>query len=250
MVPLDTFLDRANAMHLTFREYWPAGMQGLGLGFESIRLSTQDQIALGSHTPLFRYFANLDQSVAFSGEFQADLNTHLNDEPKFVRLGCCSFKLPGGLPLPVRDPSQAIAEITKPNDRVADLLFHITQEKLECELFISEWHTIPEWSEFRLFIAKGELVGASQYHHQSTYGEIERHIAAIHEALGVFMQKFLPVLHLETVVADVFFEARPDGRLEARLIELNPFVRETDPCLFSWQGGGDFDKKIRFHKGA
>ena len=34
--------------------------------------------------------------------------------------------------------------------------------------------------------------------------------------------------------------------VEVELIEINPFFEMTDPCLFDWRGGGDFDRTFRY----
>lgn len=61
------------------------------------------------------------------------------------------------------------------------------------------------------------------------------------------MQKLIPMLHIEHVVADIAVTYQ-DGNFNVFLIELNPFIQRTDACLFSWSNGGDFNGRIRINR--
>jgi len=63
------------------------------------------------------------------------------------------------------------------------------------------------------------------------------------------MPDFLEAIHLDDVVFDVFVKSRTVGNEtvhETKLVEINPFSETTDPALFDWRGGGDFDGSVRF----
>ncbi|SFA62819.1 protein of unknown function, partial [Paracoccus halophilus] len=110
------------------------------------------------------------------------------------------------------------------------------------------WHDIPLWSEFRIFIRDRRVIGISQYHHQSGFAEIPANERAIKASLSDFCRDLLDALHMETVVADVFVERQDNGSFKTTLIELNPFIQRTDPCLYTWKNGGDFDGGFRYRE--
>lgn len=90
------------------------------------------------------------------------------------------------------------------------------------------------------------MIGVSQYQHQSSFPDISANEYAIKASLSDFSRDLLDALHTETVVADVFVERQEKGRFRTTLIELNPFIQRTDPCLYSWKNGGDFDGGFRY----
>ena len=163
----------------------------------------------------------------------------------FVRANLASFKDPGVPPTPLRSVGQIEALISRPNPRAAALLRRAVEGRLGASLFVSTWHDVPPWAEARLFLYQGQLIGASQYHYTRTFPEIAPRAGEIAAALRRLADALLPVLAMPSVVADAFVEPGPAG-LEARLIELNPFDFATDPCLYRWSGGGDFDFSYRY----
>lgn len=119
-------------------------------------------------------------------------------------------------------------------------------------IFIREWKDIPEWTEFRCFMRDRKLIGMSQYYYQSVYPELDQHKDVIQWGIERFFQnRFLPVIHMDHVVFDVFVsvkERHSCRQVEVKLLEINPFGPWTDPCLFSWLNQAGFDGTLRYMK--
>ena len=165
--------------------------------------------------------------------------------PCFVRTGVCSFKRPGEPLEPLQDADAIISLISTKNHNVETVLRDCREIGYSLALHISAWRDIPAWSEFRLFIRDLKIIGASQYHHQIKFPEIETHYTEIASGLSSFVKRLLPRLHLNDVVVDVSVLPDEQGGFEATLIEVNPLIVRTDPCLFTWNRGGDFDGSLR-----
>lgn len=172
--------------------------------------------------------------VAFSGT-----GAHL-------RLGLCSFKRGTGRLLPVFTAAQAMTTLRAPGPRVAGIARQVLAEDRDDALYLRPWREIPRWCEFRVFIHGGQVVGISQYHLDRSYPEIHSRGQEISGALGGLLQRLLPVLHVPDIVADVALD--PSFATPALLLEVNPYLRRTDACLFRWGQGplkGDFDGGFR-----
>ena len=88
-------------------------------------------------------------------------------------------------------------------------------------------------------------MGITQYHWRNYYPEIGFFIQDIIKVLKSAAIELLAVLHIDSVVADVYIEiSSPDNNWV--LIELNPFLEYTGACLFDWRNGGDFDNTFRY----
>ena len=109
------------------------------------------------------------------------------------------------------------------------------EQGVDCNLYVSPCEDISEHTEFRLFVRKMNVVGASRYHYQSDAPEAKSSADFVRPALSEFAMRLLDALHIDTVVADVFIRDDSNDEPNVVLIELNPFVRETDPCLYSWE---------------
>lgn len=163
----------------------------------------------------------------------------------FVRANLASFKEPGVPSTALRSVGQIEALMSRPNPRAAALLRRAVEGRLGASLFVSTWHDIPPWAEARLFLYQGQLIGASQYHHHETFPEIAPRAVEIAASLRRLADALIPVLAAPSVVADTFVAPGPAG-LEVHLVELNPFDFATDPCLYRWSRGGDFDFAYRY----
>jgi len=67
-------------------------------------------------------------------------------------------------------------------------------------------------------------------------------------AIYTFFNKFREKCHLNNVVFDVFVTMQQHSGVsfQVKLLELNPFFEKTDPCLFSWHNGENFDGSVKF----
>jgi hypothetical protein len=129
-------------------------------------------------------------------------------------------------------PSHAITLLFD-SERVYDDLHLAKSHDYLPSIVVREWQSIKEWQEFRTFIWDRKLAGISQYFYHDHYPEIQQHSQEIEEAIRREAAIIAPLLPVDNVVADFFID-RVQGRLVARLLEINPYFRHTDPCLFDW----------------
>lgn len=178
----------------------------------------------------------------------------------FVRLGSRSpkdswlgqsegFKVTAGDGL---DPLRFMLDCS---ERVADDLAAAIAHDYAPHIFVREWLEFPESLEFRCFMRGRKLVGISQYQYRDYFPELHergerQRLQWIIETF--FESQFRDACHLDDAVFDVFVKSRPVASNvalnECRLIEINPFFQWTDPCLFDWRNGGDFDGSFRLNE--
>jgi hypothetical protein len=235
----------------TFMEHWPEEVCALGPPAEQVTVSEQDRLAIGSRTQAFREMFELDELPQFTSEFKNEVDEKIASFPSGIhaRLGGCSFKKPGHFQkAPIFNCRQLAPHILQENPRVAGLLASSLQNNFEVGLFMRPWREISPWTEFRLFMKSRAFVGASQYFHRTDFTEIEANAKPIATALIDFADQFLTVSHLEDAIVDVFVEQTENYNWQAVLLDINPLIWRSDPCLFSWQNGGDFDRGLRFRR--
>ncbi len=226
---------------------WCDDLADLMLPFDRIFLSRPDLVVLGAATPGFMRNLADPCPADFSNVLKSDLAVVMTHYPMgaHLRLDLCSFKSDTGSPRTV-GVNGALWLLRRPNPRPAGLVRRGLQDGAEMSLFLFPWLPIPKWAEFRMFIREGRIIGVSQYHADGIFPEIARHEVRLQAALAAFAAQILPRLHLPDVALDVFAEPIADG-FRIRLVELNPMVQRTDPCMFTWANGGDFDGSFRFH---
>ena len=219
---------------------WPDALLGFALPHTFISVDAEDAAIWAARA------AGQATQDGFSDGFSEELASVLQDYPDgaHLKLDLCSLKQNGSVPR-IRSAQEAFSLFDRPNMRVAAALGTMLRAERDVHLALQPWQDIPRWCEFRIFVRDGRVVGVSQYHHKQAYPEIRTHLFDIQTALADFCQKLLPSLHMPHVALDVFLKRQPEGGFSVVLIELNPFVQRTDPCLFSWQQGGDFDGHLR-----
>ncbi|MGL4309558.1 MAG: hypothetical protein ACRCSU_03645 [Paracoccaceae bacterium] len=235
---------------MTFPEHYPDSVRDLMLPMVSITLSEHDAHVLGGFSMAFR--AAMTGPAAedyFSIGFLDTLDNVMAQFPDGVmpRIGYCSWKAGSISNAPAKGAKGVLQVISRDDPRVGQaMVAHVVMAE-PVVLHLRPWVKIPEWAEFRLFIRDAHVIGASQYMHRETYPPISQNEPAILAALQAMAEALLPELHVHEVVADVFVAPQGKG-FHATLIELNPFMPATDPCLFSWAKGGDFDGSFRFNR--
>lgn len=238
------------ALRQTFPEHYPDGIRDLMLPIVSIKLSQADARVLGGFSRTFRSaMTGTAAGDYFSQGFLDTLEAAMAQYPGGVmpRIGYCSWKAASISNVPANGAKGVLAFMSRDDPRVGRaMVAHVVMNE-PVVLHLRPWINIPEWAEFRMFIRDGRVIGASQYLHRKTYPEISYNEAGILAALQGFAPVLLESLHVPSVVADVFLEPQRTG-FRATLIELNPFGQETDPCLFNWAKGGDFDGSFRFNR--
>ena len=231
----------------TFIENWPAELVSLSMRTESVAMTAEDVVALGSYYPQFRRALGLDEVYDLSPALNAALAAALAKFPGGVmpRLGYCSWKGSSLMPAPVRTIKELMAVITRPDERIARTLVNAAAHRYGLPLHLREWLPMPPQSEFRAFIRHGKVAGVSQYFWQDSFG-LRDGIVETRNRLNRLLNDILELGHMDDVVADLYVEHHaPTGR--AMLIELNPLVGSADHCLYQAR---DFDGRLRFRDGS
>ncbi len=134
--------------------------------------------------------------------------------------------------------------------RVFDDLCIAYKNKYEANIFIREWIDIEEHFEFRCFMKDRKLVGISQYQYNKTYLEIINNADSMKWVIEKFFPKFQKACKLDDVVFDVFLKYNQrfeQGIWEAKLLEINPYFKMTDPCLFDWRKPEEFNGQFLYN---
>jgi hypothetical protein len=231
----------------TYIENWPQSLRRLSFSTEMFPLSEQEVDSL-----LSAYLAfNGDQPLREDWEtcldyLQGTINNYVQSFPNgaFVRLGsrspkdswyghergyCCVS-------------GQEAINMLRESERVWDDLQLARHNEYRPYLCVREWVKIPWYQEFRVFIRDREIVGVSQYDYTKKYPRDDTHEGRDEETIkwvaNMFFCEYLePALHLDNVVADIWIRMRAYDNTrvwETKLIEINPFMAHTDPCLFDW----------------
>ena len=138
-----------------------------------------------------------------------------------------------------KDPLRFILDCS---ERMYEDLSTAIAENYEPHIFVRRWMEFdPQW-EFRCFMRDRELVGISQYNYREHCRFLDE--KSIRNRIEDFFPGFRDACHLDSVVFDVVI-IPPVGGVHTVLLEINPWFGWTDPCLFSWKDGGDFDGTLR-----
>lgn len=141
------------------------------------------------------------------------------------------------------------------SERMSDDLSLALKNNYTPHIFVREWMDIPEWAEFRCFLKKGRLAGVSQYHYHQHFKELEKNYELISHWLRYYTNNYVnpACADFESIIFDVAAiinrresDLGTETSIQFKLIEINPFFEMTDPCLFDWRKGGDFDETFRF----
>lgn len=139
------------------------------------------------------------------------------------------------------------------SERTADDLAAAIANNYAPHIFVREWVDFDKSMEFRCFMRGRKLVGISQYEYRDHFPDLKAERGRLQWVIETFFAtQFLPAIHLDDVVFDVFVKCRSGSPAvfvnECKLIEINPFFQWTDPCLFDWRNGGDFDGSFRLNE--
>lgn len=232
---------------LTFIESWPEELLALSFKSEGIELQEKDVFAIGSCTQEFMGARRLLENKSLSEQLRDDIEYALSrfTGPVFVRFGGVSYH-EGSIPN-IDNVDAVVRQLSVPSHRVASYLLDCIQSSTPAWLFLRSWQDIPRWGEFRCFIKNGNVIGVSQYHCLEYFPFLLKNSDEIRQVIISFLQRLIPLLHVESVVADIAVTYQT-GSFNTSLIELNPFIQRTDACLFSWSNGGDFNGRIRVNR--
>lgn len=250
----------------TYIEAWPAEICRLSIAQADVPLTVREALVLGRHIEEWweTFEDDKDDPVSHHGSELVFIRERVRNVVArfpngcFVRLGSRSPKdcwegIRDGFKILATD-ADPLRFITGCSERMADDLRMAIANNYAPYIWARQWFDIPAWAEFRCFMKGRKLVGISQYDYLDgqAHAEITGDPGMIEWAIERnFFERFKAASHLDDVVFDVFLKAlpHPEGRqVEVKLLEINPMCEMTDPCLFSWRGGGDFDGTFRFIK--
>ena len=243
----------------TYLENWPPAMHSLSMASIDVPLTVEEARRLGTNIIEF------GETFLESGEIQydvPDIHQRVADavaklpNGAFVRLGSRSpkdswegskhgFKTSVG-----DDPLRFVLDCS---ERMCEDLSLAIQNNYAPHIWVRQWMTIPRWAEFRCFMRDRQLVGISQYNYLK--GESFPEIVSDPDMIQwVIRDNFFPdfrrASHLADVVFDVWVKPSPmrdNTRVwETKLVEINPWIELTDPCLFAWNDG--FNGEFRYGK--
>lgn len=232
----------------TFPEHWPAPLLEASLPMISLPLSLRDAQVLGSQSRSFREAMGDWRRDGFSDAFLADITEALTEFPAgvFPRIGYCSWKASMLGPRACTTLAEVMQVITADDPRIANGLAVALTSAEPVVLHLREWRDIPPWAEFRIFYRQKRVVGVSQYFWREEFPEIAAQESQIRAAIRVGLQQIWPHLPREDGVLDLALLPQED--LRAILLDMGPFTPQSDPCLYSWDRGGDFDRQLRYRR--
>ncbi|RJE82568.1 cell division cycle protein 123 family protein [Paracoccus onubensis] len=237
-----------DSIELTFAENWPAEIRAISMPMGIHYLNQQDIFALSSSFETLRNEFNIPKVLDFSLDIEEFISGELEKYPKgiFIKTSYGMFKQNPFAYSPIFSMRDFNSNVRWPDHRIENFLRNRLKFRSPFCISASPWVDIHPGTEFRIFISDRQNLGVSQYHCNQFYKLIHEDLKIIKASLASFSSRLVEVLHMDSVVADVFVHKDADGKCKTTLIELNPFNSLTDPCLFSWVGGGDFDGTFRY----
>lgn len=252
----------------TYIENWPDGLARLSVSQANIRLTPKQVEAIGSLNAEYCEIFNdvtkhtLPRAEAENvfDDLESECKTILQRFPNgaIARLGSRSPKdswmWNKNGPRIDENTVNPLVFFVDCSERINDDLLLAIREKYQPNLWIRQFLDFKEWQEWRCFQKDFQLIGVSQYHYRNVLPEATNKKDKILWAIELFHgQKFSKACHLKDVAFDVIYRENSfvakDGIAttvsEVVLLEINPFFEMTDPCLYSWKDGGNFDGKIR-----
>lgn len=203
-------------------ENWPAELRALSFKTHSIELSIAERAAMFATFDGKRTEALPALMDRIGGEIAANF-----EGGAFARLSsrspkdayCETFRCLTG---------EDVIDRFAVSERILDDLVEYKYADHPCNLLLREWCDIPKHEEWRCFIRDRKIIGITQYFYTDDFSAIYRDQPDLRARLEQFLtDRVLPIMHIDTVVVDVWLRADP------MVIEINPWG-SSDPCLFTY----------------
>jgi len=229
----------------TYVENWPAGLMNHSISTVHFPLSEDEVNALinmnymtveDGRTPT-------EDDLRIAAKLAERIDGYIAQFPRgaFVRLGSRSpkdsyeahkksFRYHSG-----REAITALCD----SERIHDDLHLAKANNYTPHIVVREWIVIKPWQEFRCFYKNRRLVGISQYNYlkREVFPEVVEMAGSIEWAIRIKSGMVANLLPADDVVVDYIYKQRKYGNEiinEAIMLEVNPFIIYTDPCLFNW----------------
>lgn len=214
----------------------------------SVPIPPRDAQVLGSQSRSFREAMGDWRRDGFSDAFLTAIAEALTEFPTgvFPRIGYCSWKASMLGPRACTNLAEVMQIITADDPRIANGLAVALTSAEPVLLHLRAWHDIPPWAEFRVFYQQKRVIGVSQYFWREEFPEIAAQESQIRAAIRLGLQQIWPHLRREDGVLDLALLPQED--LRPVLLDMGPFTPQSDPCLYSWVRGGDFDRQLRYRR--
>jgi hypothetical protein len=240
-----------DAIELTFPEHWPAQLRARSRLSHSVPLERCDLEAMAYPHNSLRTRLGLGGSARFTDKTRAAITDALHDigpDGAFLRTSYGAVKeSPFGL-APVHNEADATSLLRFPDTRIGRFVQNRLESGSPAMLHLGPWQTIPSAWEFRTFVKARRIVGVSQLYVGKVFPDMLWEEARLRTALQGALPELVRELHLENVVLDLHVQLDAPHGSKVALVELNPFAPRTDPCLYTWQHGGDFDHGLRLRR--
>lgn len=209
----------------TLIDQWPAELAKLSFPTEMVQVPVGDLWddigVLMDGGPMGRVITELAD----------DLDARMGWQRKFVRLNSRSPKdYPWPFVVPATISGKEAMHFLTGSMRVVDDLYEFKWvPEQPCFICLREWqHDLRSEHEYRCFVKDGELIAVTAYDYTKPQEMPEDGGKEIRDLINAYFTHTLkPVLHLDTVVFDLWL--RP--RKEPELIEINAYGL-SDPCFF------------------
>ena len=248
-----------NLVKPSYIENWPSGLINHSISTVHFKLTDEQVHALiaCNYSMVESGFVPSEEEKAALKELEKILDRYIVQFPKgaFIRLGSRSPKdsynaykrlycYHSGL--------EAIDALCD-SERIHDDLHLAKVNNYTPHLVVREWVKIEPWQEFRAFYKNRKLVGVSQYNYLSNdvYPEIEELKDTIIWAIEIKSKMLAPLFPVDDIVADYIYKVQNRGSeriSEVVLLEINPFMVYTDPCLFDWSKDSFEIFEFRYNK--
>ena len=241
-----------NRVRPTYIENWPAELSRLSIAQVDVPLSLEET------ANLLDMVGDWESAEKRGSWILPRLDDAVSKFPDgaFVRLGSRSpkdsfaFYRSGGKCLSGLQSLIALVD----SERVMQDLSLAEDNGYAAHVFLRQWINLEPWQELRCFMRGRRLVGISQYNYlnKDRFPELAERAGSVEWAVrDLFFPRFRDASHLDDVIFDVFLLRKTSGNevaWEVKILEVNPMFEMTDPCLFSWANGGDFDGSFRYFK--
>lgn len=199
-------------------ENWPQELKDISFPTKQVILSAADQSELCSQFD--------SDAMTLSDDLLGRINAAICGDV-FPRLSSRSAKDAWCDSFKCSSAEEIIYQFTS-SERILDDLIEYKYADIPCYLLLREWRDIPLHQEWRCFIKDRAIIGISQYHYRDKFASLLGDGSNEHSRLRDFLtNSIIPVLHIDTVVVDVYLADVPV------LIEINPYGL-SDPCLLTY----------------